>query len=176
MPTHRKVSYAKMFLAAPLALFMAVTACNQPAPDTRAADEAALRETDAQWAQAAATRNVDATVAFYTDDAALFPPNAPLANSKEDVRKLWAGLLVPEISLTWKAAKVEVARSGDLGYLTGTYLLSMKDAKGTTANEKGKMVEVWKKQADGKWKCVADIFNADDPAPAPAPAPAEKKK
>jgi ketosteroid isomerase-like protein len=33
-------------------------------------------------------------------------------------------------------------------------------------------VEVWKKQADGKWQTVADIFNSDLPAPA---LPEEKK-
>jgi ketosteroid isomerase-like protein len=30
--------------------------------------------------------------------------------------------------------------------------------------EKGKYVTVYKKQADGGWKAVADIFNADAPA------------
>jgi len=30
--------------------------------------------------------------------------------------------------------------------------------------EKGKYVTVYKKQADGKWKAIADIDNADAPA------------
>ena len=30
--------------------------------------------------------------------------------------------------------------------------------------EEGKFVNVFKKQADGRWKTVADIFNADAPA------------
>jgi ketosteroid isomerase-like protein len=38
--------------------------------------------------------------------------------------------------------------------------------------DQGKLVEVWKKQADGKWKTVADIFNSD----LPASPPPEKKK
>ena len=33
--------------------------------------------------------------------------------------------------------------------------------------DRGKFVEVWKKQADGKWKVVADIFNSDLPAAPP---------
>ena len=37
--------------------------------------------------------------------------------------------------------------------------------------DRGKYLEVWKKQADGKWKVVADMFNSDLPL---AP-PAEKK-
>jgi ketosteroid isomerase-like protein len=35
----------------------------------------------------------------------------------------------------------------------------------------GKMVEVWKKQPNQQWKCVADIFNSD----LPMPTTAEKK-
>jgi ketosteroid isomerase-like protein len=37
------------------------------------------------------------------------------------------------------------------------------------ATDKGKYVTVFKKQADGSWKVVADIFNSDGPA-APAKA------
>jgi ketosteroid isomerase-like protein len=39
--------------------------------------------------------------------------------------------------------------------------MTVKDAKGNSVDERGKMVEVWKKQPDGKWKCVSDIFNSD---------------
>ena len=65
---------------------------------------------------------------------------------------------------------MDVARSGEMGYIYGTYTLSMKGPSGKIEDDKGKMVEVWKKQADGKWKCVADIFNTDLPLPAPPPA------
>jgi ketosteroid isomerase-like protein len=27
--------------------------------------------------------------------------------------------------------------------------------------DKGKYVEVWKKQADGKWKCIVDSYSSD---------------
>jgi ketosteroid isomerase-like protein len=68
---------------------------------------------------------------------------------------------------------VEVAKSGDLACLSGTYELTMNDPSGKPANDHGKYVEVWEKQADGKWKCGADIWNSD--LPASAAAPAEKK-
>ena len=76
--------------------------------------------------------------------------------------------MAPELAVSWKVSKVEVARAGDLAYVIGTYVLAMKPA-----NETGKLMEVWKKQADGKWKCIADTFNSDLPLPSPA---AEKKK
>ena len=151
--------------------------CGKEEPkDTRAADEAAIQNTDAQWAKAAASKDVDATIAFYSDDAALLPPNAPMASDKASIRAAWAGLLGPGTSLTWQATKVDVARSGDLGYVIGTYQLEGKDAAGKEESDRGKFVEVWKKQADGNWKAAVDIFNSDLPVAAAKPEPVAKKK
>jgi ketosteroid isomerase-like protein len=169
-----KIPGSKLLVLVPLTMILLASACNQAAPDTRAADEAAIREADTQWSKIAGTKNLDATVAYYADDAQVLAPEAPIATTKQAIRALWTQLLGPDTTVSWQATKVEVARSGDLGYLTGTYELTMKDAKGTATTEKGKMVEVWKKQPDGKWKVVADIFNSD--APPPPSAPADKKK
>jgi ketosteroid isomerase-like protein len=159
-----------------LVLFLFTTACQQQqAPDTRAADEAAIRQTDVDWAKAAASKNVDVTVAFYSDDATVAPPNSPAVTDKKAIHDLWAALLGPDlVSITWAPTKIEVARSGDLAYLNGWYKMSAKDAKGNAVEEKGKMVEVWKKQSDGKWKCVSDIFNSDMPAPPPPSSDTKK--
>jgi hypothetical protein len=43
--------------------------------------------------------------------------------------------------------------------------MTVNDAAGNPMTEKGKYVEVWKKQADGQWKVVEDIFNADKAPP-----------
>ena len=43
---------------------------------------------------------------------------------------------------------------------------------GQKTEEKSKWVTVFKKQPDGSWQAVADIFNNDVPPPAPA-APAQ---
>ncbi len=141
-------------------LFAAGCGENKP-PDTRAADEKAIRDLDAQWSKAAAARDVDGTVSYYSDDASLLAPNAPIASDRQSIRASWASLLGPDTSLSWQANKVEVARSSDLAYLVGTYQLNTKDAHGNAVADNGKFVEVWKKQADNKWKVVADIFNSD---------------
>ena len=163
--------------ASSLALILFASGCSQPAPkDTRAADESALRDLDAQWAKAAAAKDLNATVAFYSDDASVFPPNAPIASDKPSIRAAWTSLLSPDTSIAWQASKADVARSGDLGYIAGVYQMTMKDPHGKPTTDTGKFVEVWKKQADGNWKTVADIFNSDLPVQAPAPAPAPEKK
>jgi ketosteroid isomerase-like protein len=133
--------------------------------------EQALRDLDAQWSAAAGAKDLDKTVSFYSDDAIVMPPNAPSATTKEAIRTVWKDLLAsPGLTISWKTTKVEVAKSGDIAFLSGTYELTMNDASGKPVNDRGKYVEVWEKQANGKWKCGADIWNSDLPV-----APAEKK-
>jgi uncharacterized protein (TIGR02246 family) len=144
-----------------------MTACRQTPPDTRAADEQTIRDLDARWAKTAATHDLDGTVAYYSDDAVLLPPNAPIASGKQAIRASWATLLNPNISLSWQATQVDVAQSGELAYVVGTYALSMKDAQGKPMTDRGKLIEVFKKQTDGTWKTVADMYNSDLPSPPP---------
>jgi ketosteroid isomerase-like protein len=136
----------------------------QPAapPDNRAADEAALRKADADWSNSAKANQVDAFVAYYTDDATVLPPNSPMAASKDDIRKVIGGFLaLPAINLKWQPTKVEVSKSGDVGYTMGTYEMSFNDPEGKPTSDHGKYLEVWKKQGDGSWKCAVDSFSSD---------------
>jgi ketosteroid isomerase-like protein len=146
--------------------------CSQQAPvpaDTRAADEAALRDADIAWSRTSQAKQLDQALAYYADDASTFPPNAPIATGKEAITNLWTQMYqTPGFSLNWQPVKVEVAQSGDLGYTYGTYQLTMNDPAGNPVTDRGKYITVWKKQADGSWKSVADMFNSDLPPPAPA--------
>lgn len=160
----RREGAVRLLLCGCVALLLLTAACNQQKPVDTKAEENAVRETDAQWAKAASNNDVDGTVAFYADDAQVLPPNAPMVSGKGAIRPTWVSLLVPGNSLVWQANKVDVAASGDMAYVVGTYQLNMKDAQGNPVADHGKFVEVWKKQADGKWKCVTDIFNSDLPA------------
>jgi uncharacterized protein (TIGR02246 family) len=130
--------------------------------------EQALRDLDAQWSAAAAAKDLDKTVSYYSDDAIVMPPNAPSATTKETIRNVWKDMIASASNVSWKATKVEVAKSGDMACLSGTYEVTLNDG----TKERGKYLEVWEKQADRKWKCGADIWNSDLPV---APAAPEKK-
>ncbi len=134
------------------------------AQDTRS-DEAALRKADIAWANSAQTKSVDIWVANYSDDAVVLSPNQPAAAGSEAIRNSISGLLgLPGLQLTWQPIKVEVSRSGDMGYIRGAYQLSFDGGNGTRISDHGKYIEIWKKQADGRWKCTIDMFNSDVPA------------
>src|SRR6266571_784887 len=136
--------------------------------------EQALRDLDAQWSKDAGAKDVDKTVSYYAEGAVVMPPNAPSATTKEAIRGAWREMLTtPGAAISWKATKVEVAKSGDLAYVSGTYEETTTDASGKPVKDRGKYVEIFKKQADGTWKAVVDIWNSDLPASAPA-APEKK--
>ena len=86
-----------------LALLLIVPACTQAPPDTRAADEAAVRDADVQWAKTAAAHDLEGTVAFYSDDAIVLPPNAPTVTGKQAIRAVWAPMVAPDTSIAWQA-------------------------------------------------------------------------
>ena len=162
----------KFILAGCIALLSLAFVCPARAADAKI--EQALRDADAEWSRVAAAKDLDKTVSFYADDAMVLPPNQSMVTSKTGIRNLWKGFLDSLTDISWKTTRVEMAKSGDMGYLIGTYAMTMKDGTKDT----GKYCEVWKKQADGKWKVAADILNSDlpaTPASSPAPGSAEKK-
>jgi len=136
--------------------------------------EKAVRDADAEWSKVAAAKDLDKTVAFYADDAVILPPNQPAVTSKEGIRTLWKGFLNSFMVISWKTTRVEVAKSGDMAVLTGTYEMTMKDG----GKDKGKYCEVWQKKAEGKWKVATDMFSSDlpaQPASSTGTAAAERK-
>src|SRR5215468_5878085 len=124
-------------------------------------DEKAVREADEQWSKVAGAKDLDKTISFYADDAVVLPPNQAAVTTKDGIRNLWKGFLDSLTDISWKTTRVETAKSGDMAYLIGTYEMTMKDG----TKDKGKYCEVWKKQADGKWKVSADMFSSDLPVP-----------
>lgn len=131
-------------------------------PDTRAADEAAIRAKDGTFEQGVATKNVDTILALYEDGAVLFAPKAPAAIGKMAIHDAFQGLLgVPGVKMTFKSTSVDVSRSGDLAMQRATFQLETTGKDGKPSTETGQAVMVWRKQTDGSWKVIADT-NADD--------------
>ncbi len=163
----------KFVLSGCVSLLSFALLCAVSAADTKNIEQA-LRDLDAQWSAAAGAKDIEKTISFYSQDAIVLPTNAPAATTKDAIRNTWKELLAsPGLTISWKTTKVEVAKSGDIAYTTGTYELTMNDASGKPVPDHGKYVEVWKKQTDGKWKVAVDIWNSD--LPLSAAAPAEKK-
>ena len=165
-------------LCAATVVVLTIVACNQT-PDTHDADVAALKAGEAQWVQDFAAKDVDKVVAHYTDDATLMPPGMAPATGKAAILPMVKEMLAdPALALKFSATRVEVAKSGDLGFTQGTYTMTMTDpATKQVVNDHGTYLTTYMKQADGSWKAVSDMQASSVPPPMPAPmaAPAKKK-
>jgi uncharacterized protein (TIGR02246 family) len=138
-----------------------------PTPDTRAADEAAIHALVKDWSTAAQAKDAEKFLAVYAEDAAVMFEDGPDLSGKAAIREAVPGMMQdPNFALSFAADKVVVARSGDLAYETGSYQMTMSDAKKKPATENGRYVVVWQKQADGAWKVVVDAPVSDAPAAA----------
>lgn len=148
--------------------FLILNGCSQsPAPDSREADARALRDGEvATFVKDWGGKDVDRIAAHYTDDGNLLIPNAPVMTGKDAIAKAMKDTLAdPNWSLAMQAVQVEVSKGGDLGYTRGTYVLTATDPPSKkVATENGRFVAIFRKQADGSWKVLQDINNADAPA------------
>ena len=157
-------------LCAVTAMALTITACNQT-PDTHDADAKAIQDNETQWNADWAAKDSDKIAAHYADDAILIVPGSPSTSGKAAIATANKGMVTdPAMSLKFHADKVEVAKSGDLGYTQGTYTLTVTDPVGKQViNDHGSYVTTYRKQPDGSWKAVVDIATSEVPPPAPPP-------
>lgn len=144
-----------------------LSSCMKP-PDTHDADVKAIKEVESNWVKTAATKDVDAFVTYYADDASVLMPNAPLFTGKAPIKEALKPLMTdPNFSLSFIPTKVEVSKSGDLAYTQGPYKMSFSDMRGNRFEDEGKYLTVWRKLPDGSWKAVEDTLMTDLPLPPP---------
>ena len=130
-------------------------------------DEAAIRAQTASWEKAYNGGNAKAVAAQYAEDALLLPPGASgvsgraaiLAFFTKDIAGSKAAGAVFVIT-----PKTDVGVSGDMGWESGTYKVTVKGA----VVETGKFLSVSRKK-DGKWLYIRDTWNTDEPPALPAP-------
>jgi len=158
-------------MRAPLLLltfgFLILSGCSQSPPDTREADARVFREGEvAAFAQDWGGKDADRIAGHFADDGNLIIPNAPVLTGKEAISKAMKEAFAdPNWSLALQPVRVEVSKGADLGYARGTYVLTATDpASKKAVTEKGRFLTIFRKQADGSWKAIQDINNAEAPA------------
>ena len=132
-----------------------------PAKPDLESGRAALIKAEADFEKARAERGLEGWLSFFADDTANVNVGLPIVIGKAEMRRRLEKEWNPDLKLTWKPAKADIATSGDLGYTFGTWELTGKSLAGEPVHLTGKYATVWKKQADGSWKVVLDLGNVD---------------
>ncbi len=91
----------------------------------------------------------------------MFPPDqAPITGRPAIKEYMAAAFATPGFSVQWVTGETRVASSGDLAYSFSRSRYSFPDSSGAIQTVFAKGVTVWRREADGNWRCVADIWNS----------------
>ena len=111
---------------------------------------------------AAALNAKDPTTAagLYTEDAVLIPPGEPIVRGRLAIEEYWRNALelggVRDVSVE----TMDALSSGSLGYETGSFVLTVNGPDGEAVIEKGRYIELLRRDPDGQWRSTHGIWNS----------------
>lgn len=122
-------------------------------------------EMSRNWSALVSSAPIDQWIDFWADDAIMMPPGGPPIRGKAAIREyVEAAGQLPEFQISWTPESVYVAGSGDLAYMIERNVTTFRDSLGNLITAHGKVVTVWRKDVNGAWRNVVDMWNE---APSP---------
>jgi ketosteroid isomerase-like protein len=155
-------------VAVPLCL---LAACSRAAPLASPTsvdlvmEKNALLARDREW-QAAVTQKTDVgkIASFFSADGIMLGSGEATDEGREALTKSVAALVAdPSFKDHWTWSRVELSPDGQLAYLVGTTDITTNDASGRAVTNHARLLNVWRKDSDGIWRCVVDVWV--DPPP-----------
>lgn len=95
---------------------------------------------------------------FYTEDAHALPPDTPHIEGRDEIRKFFQAFY-DSGKVEFQLDVIRIEASGDYGYVTGNYTLSVTPHGGATQRWRGETNEAFRKGPDGAWRCCADMWH-----------------
>jgi uncharacterized protein (TIGR02246 family) len=147
----------------------ALAGCQKPAPESKPVDTdaevAAIRQMETAQIKAIQMRDAAGSAANYADDAVFVNEDGKPVEGAPAIGEAFTAMVRdPALAFDYKQGRMVVSKGGDLAYSTATYSVTYTDPKtGKPATSTGSNLSVWQKDANGKWKLVADN-NAGKPA------------
>jgi ketosteroid isomerase-like protein len=147
--------------AAALLLGSVGVASGDGAQGSERADDARASLLEADRAMSRIYRDRDAFSEFIAPDVWFLPPDAPRAQGRDTFLDACESFV--EMDLAFSPDVAEVSDAGDFGVTIGTFHLTVEGPDGGPLQRTGKYQTTWRRQDDGRWMVVADMFNFDSP-------------
>ena len=133
---------------------------SQPISGTLSAEDiSAIKKGHEVFGGYVVARDFESLVQLYTNDAAFMPPNSPAVHGREDLLA-WFREFPKVTEMEVHADHIE--GQGGLAYVLGWYTMTIEvEGAPGPIKDRGKFIEIRKRQSDGTWPLAADIFNSD---------------
>jgi len=139
----------------------------------QSATDPTLNKLAADFVAAFNAKDAAKVAAFYTDDAVLMPPNAPLAKGRAAIQAYFEATFKQGLT-DLRLSPLESAIAGQQAFDAGTSSVQVRGGgssltltgvggSGAAVRSQGKYITVYKR-VRGEWKISYDIFNDDKPA------------
>ncbi|HWA60545.1 MAG TPA: nuclear transport factor 2 family protein [Caulobacteraceae bacterium] len=148
-----------------LGLALALGACAKPAAPPAAPDAKAI-EAAAHGGYVAAinSNDVETLMGDLTDNVVYQAPHEPEIVGKDAVRR-WVAAYFGGYRARWEKTSLGVTVAGDWAFERYTYVSTDTDKKtGAVTTDKGKGINIYHHDADGKWRVAVDGWSSDLPA------------
>jgi uncharacterized protein (TIGR02246 family) len=109
-----------------------------------------VRERDAE-------RLVDS---FYAPDAKLLAPGMPMIEGRDAILAFWQGVFARGLQSA-QFKRIQAETEGELACEVGRYTVTIENEPGHPVTSPGKYMVMCRRQADGHWRVIADIYNND---------------
>jgi len=131
------------------------------APFDAVVERKLLLQRDAEWANLAASgKDVEKIISYWSDDAVVLPPGQPAVEGKAALRAMVTETQkIPGFRIRWSSTDVTFSPDGKQAYMRSTNETTLDGPDGKPITTPGRAITVWRKDEDGQWRCVVDIWN-----------------
>ena len=142
-----------------VAIFTFIAGCKQPEVDLEA-EAASIKKADSAWAASVGSDDIDKIISYWSDDAVVLAPGQPEVKGKQALRKMVEdSKKIPGFNLQWRSSDPHFSPDGKLAYMYAENVMTLGDSTGRKIDIPGREYTIWRKESDGNWKCVVDIWN-----------------
>jgi len=107
--------------------------------------------------------DVAGLASLFTNDAVLMPPNQAAVTGNQAIES-WFQTTFDQFTTEFTVASEELEVVGDWAFDWGAYMTALTPKAGGEATEdRGKYIVILRKQVDGSWRIVKNIWNSNNP-------------
>lgn len=145
-----------------------VVGCMKGTPPDLQAARRGVASADSSWMAAVAAHDLDASANTMTEDGMMLPPDHAPVVGRAAIRKyMGEAFAIPGFKIEWRPVEIHVAASGDVAWERASSSYTFPDSTGAAQTTAAKGIEIWRRDPDGTWRCIVDIWNGMDAPPTP---------